>query len=171
MKQIYESSESGYSAQEKIKEMRDPEGKFLLVLGKDDMVVGFLIWRFDWEETMGSDDVEVAYCYELQFRKDACGNGLGRALMNLLEEIGKSWKMKKVMLTVHKSASYKRLDLKLSAHTKYEILISNNRSIANTRALSFYLNKMNYEFDEISPSQVEGADPADYEIMSKRLSI
>ncbi|KAH9821702.1 acyl-CoA N-acyltransferase [Melampsora americana] len=143
MKEIYESSESGYSAEEKIEEMWDPEGRFIILLGQDDVVVGFLIWRFDWEETMCSKDVEVAYCYELQFKKDVCGNGLGRALMHLLEEIGKSWKMKKVMLTVHK---------------------------ANTRALSFYLSKMNYEFDEISPSQVEGADPADYEIMSKRLT-
>jgi hypothetical protein len=61
MNNRYESSQSGYSAEDKRKEIWDPEGRVLLVLGKDDVLVGYLIWRFDWEETMSSKDVEVAY--------------------------------------------------------------------------------------------------------------
>ena len=39
----------------------------------------------------------------------------------------------------------------------------------NDRAMGFYLNKMKYGVDECSPSNYEGCEDCDYEILSKSL--
>lgn len=41
--------------------------------------------------------------YELQVEASAQGKGVGRLLMELLQHVGKDWRMDKVMLTVFKS--------------------------------------------------------------------
>ncbi|KAI9623104.1 hypothetical protein KEM48_009724 [Puccinia striiformis f. sp. tritici PST-130] len=38
--------------------------------------------------------------YEIQLKAETRGKGLGKVLMEILERIGSSWEMKKVMLTV-----------------------------------------------------------------------
>ncbi|KAG0145289.1 hypothetical protein CROQUDRAFT_64024 [Cronartium quercuum f. sp. fusiforme G11] len=147
MKKIYENRSDGYSPKEKRAELLDRQSRFLLALGPtDDELKGFAMWRFDWEETCDDEveEVEVVYCYELQVKESERGRGLGKELMKLLEAIGIGWGMKKVMLTVH---------------------------LSNQPAVRFYTQKMKFEIDEISPSQFEDADPADYEILSKKLTI
>lgn len=44
--------------------------------------------------------------YELQIEDSARGKGLGEYLVKLLEDIGRRWKMDKVMLTVFKGTMY-----------------------------------------------------------------
>ncbi|KAJ3054051.1 N-alpha-acetyltransferase 40 [Rhizophlyctis rosea] len=65
-------------------------------------------------EDVEDEKIPVVYCYELQLESDARGKGLGAYLMNLIEEVGTAWGMRKVMLTAFKSnvsamAFYKRL--------------------------------------------------------------
>lgn len=61
----YESSQSGYSPKSKMTEFFHQQSRFLLSLGDDESLSGFLMWRFDWEETISKDEeggmIEVAY--------------------------------------------------------------------------------------------------------------
>ncbi|BEJ15547.1 hypothetical protein CspHIS471_0501520 [Cutaneotrichosporon sp. HIS471] len=119
--------------------------------GDGDDVVGFASFRFDTEDTMGSEDVEVVYCYELQLSEQARGMGLGAILMAELEGIGSRRGMTKSMLTC----------------------LANN-----TAALAFYA-KAGYTPDEIDPTRIaeeggwedvdsDGEDRRpDYRILSK----
>lgn len=168
MADLYESSKQGLDATEKREELFDPLSRFVILTtasssGTDPnlpepvvpsssstttetiespnsraILVAFAMFRFDWEETMSDEDVEVLYCYELQIEKSFQSFGLGRRLMDMLVQLARDWKMRKCMLTVFK---------------------------ANTGALAFY-QKLGYRPDEISPSQVDGAEEEDYEILS-----
>ncbi|PLW09214.1 hypothetical protein PCASD_18314 [Puccinia coronata f. sp. avenae] len=165
MKQIYLRSADGYRPSEKERELFHPDARFLLASHQgqrggeeeDDhhqhqhqqhetegIVDGFLMWRFDWEECMSVEEgeLEVAYCYEIQLRPDTRGKGIGKRMMEMLEQIGASWGMKKVMLTVQ---------------------TENQSAAAFYRALDFFP-------DEISPSQAGQDSGADYEILSKRVA-
>lgn len=153
MKQIYLKSKDGYKPKEKKRELFHPHSRFLLAsrAGQDDEsdapIAGFLMWRFDFEECFSAEEgqVEVVYCYEIQLKPETRGKGLGKGLMEILERIGVSWQMKKLMLTVQ---------------------------IENAKAINFY-RSLNFLPDEISPSQIVdqlGGEPkADYEILSKAL--
>ncbi|POW12973.1 hypothetical protein PSHT_07921 [Puccinia striiformis] len=152
MKQIYLRSSDGYKPKEKKRELFHPNSRFLLVstpheatdLEVTSLIQGFLMWRFDFEDCLSPEEglVEVAYCYEIQLKAETRGKGLGKVLMEILERIGSSWEMKKVMLTVQ---------------------TENETAVKFYRSLGFFP-------DEISPSQVgqpEGEPKADYEILSK----
>ncbi|WAQ81815.1 hypothetical protein PtA15_2A127 [Puccinia triticina] len=151
MKQIYLKSSHGYKPKAKKRELFHPDSRFLLASTPDEgksllPVHGFLMWRFDFEECFSPEEgmVEVAYCYEIQLKPETRGKGLGKLLMEILERIGSSWAMKKLMLTVQTE---------------------------NENAVQFY-RSLNFLPDEISPSQVEqpeGEPKADYEILSKTL--
>ncbi|ORX37321.1 acyl-CoA N-acyltransferase [Kockovaella imperatae] len=91
---------------------------------------GFCMFRFDTEETLTEDDVEVIYCYEIQLSSRARGKGLGTILMRHLEDIGRQQGMAKAMLTCLKR---------------------------NTAALSFYA-KQGYMPDEIDPTNMAESD-------------
>ncbi|KAK1925781.1 acyl-CoA N-acyltransferase [Papiliotrema laurentii] len=104
---------------------RKGKGKVSVDFDQEDLV-GYCSFRFDTEETLGSRDVEVVYCYELQMKPEARGQGLGKVLMDELEEIGRDRGMAKSMLTCMKK---------------------------NTSALSFYL-KQGYQPDEIDPTRM-----------------
>ncbi|KAI8637440.1 hypothetical protein BD408DRAFT_353776 [Parasitella parasitica] len=105
---------------------------------------GFLHFQMVQEETM--DDAimaNCAYCYEIQLAQSARNQGLGEYMMNLLSQIGAYWKMDKVMLTVFK---------------------------ANQGAFKFYIKKLGFELDEISPGAclpLYKAKKFDYELLSK----
>eukprot|EP00897_Mesotaenium_endlicherianum_P002494 jgi/Mesen1/2272/ME000154S01443 len=88
------------------------------------------------------DGVAVLYLYELQLDEPTRKHGLGKFLMQLMELIARKNKMTGIRLTVQKS---------------------------NTRAMSFYLNKLKYRISPNSPSQVErlNADGCTYEILEK----
>ncbi|OAV88471.1 hypothetical protein, variant 1 [Puccinia triticina 1-1 BBBD Race 1] len=107
MKQIYLKSSHGYKPKAKKRELFHPDSRFLLASTPDEgksllPVHGFLMWRFDFEECFSPEEgmVEVAYCYEIQLKPETRGKGLGKLLMEILERIGSSWAMKKLMLTV-----------------------------------------------------------------------
>jgi len=90
--------------------MREP-GTRLLVLHDNtpENVLGFVSWQVDIE------DVEAViywytllllqsdHSYELQLSPRIQRSGLGRQLMNLLEQIGSSFHLSKAMLTVFTS--------------------------------------------------------------------
>ncbi|WRT67900.1 uncharacterized protein IL334_004874 [Kwoniella shivajii] len=120
-------------------------------------LLGFCGFRFDTEETLTTRDAEVAYCYEVQLAPSSRGQGLGKILLNTLEDIGTKRELDKVMLTC----------------------LKNNQS-----ALSFY-TKQGYTPDEIDPTRMaeeedwtddededgneEDEDTRDYVILSKSL--
>ncbi|RIA97944.1 acyl-CoA N-acyltransferase [Glomus cerebriforme] len=146
MKNLYKYSNIGWNVKEKRKVMNDKNSRYLIALNNGNPI-GFVMFQFTWEETMAEDDeeIEVIYCYEIQLAEAARRKGLGTFLMRTLEKIGKNWKMKKLMLTT---------------------------IIKNKAANNFYINRLGYQIDEISPSKVlqpEEAKDYDYEILSKSL--
>ncbi|KAJ8663737.1 hypothetical protein O0I10_000010 [Lichtheimia ornata] len=148
MYDMYARSKDGWDDEHKKSEMFAPEARYLVARSaKEPMdLKGFLLFRMLHEETMDDDVMaQAAYCFELQLIPDARGLGIGEYLMNLLERIGKHWRMDKMMLTVFK---------------------------ANKGAFRFYTEKMGFELDEISPSACLShlqARKFDYEILSKAL--
>ncbi|KAG2661882.1 N-alpha-acetyltransferase 40-like isoform X1 [Panicum virgatum] len=85
-------------------------------------LVGFVHYRFVLEE-----DLPVVYVYELQMEPSAQGKGLGKFMMQLIEQIACKNQMGAVMLTVQK---------------------------ANTQAMAFY-TKLRYVISSTSPSRVD----------------
>lgn len=84
----------------------------------------------------------VLYVLEMQLAPAARSLGLGKHAMGLVERIARKAGMCSLMLTVFKS---------------------------NTRALSFYREKLRYAIDETSPSKCGSAN-ATYEILSKEVA-
>ncbi|XP_021314524.1 N-alpha-acetyltransferase 40 isoform X1 [Sorghum bicolor] len=99
-------------------------------------LLGFVHYRFVVEE-----ELPVLYVYELQMEPSAQGKGLGKFMMQLIEQIACKNQMGAVMLTVQK---------------------------ANTQAIAFY-TKLRYVISSTSPSRVDpqiGLDKS-YEILCK----
>ncbi|KAJ5090664.1 Acyl-CoA N-acyltransferase [Penicillium argentinense] len=159
----YAASGGGWSRPKKLREMKLPDMKYLIVraagqsdapseadepesesksvLGKESgKVLGFLSFMVTYE-----DGKEVVYCYEIHLSALARGKGLGALLMGRMEEIGRSVGLEKAMLTVFKS---------------------------NAVAREFY-RKGGYDVDEYSPRPRRLRNGTvkeyDYEILSKRL--
>ncbi|KAG0362614.1 hypothetical protein BC939DRAFT_507801 [Gamsiella multidivaricata] len=145
MKELYMKSKDGWCREDKENEMQDVSSRYLVAFDKD-VPVAMVHFQFVEEETMTSRDVEVAYCFEIQVVAGYQRRGIGAYLIGLLEIIGKTAQMEKVMLTVFK---------------------------ANKDAIKFYINQLHYIYDEISPCicLTRGrASRFDYEILSKSLS-
>ncbi|KAK2461863.1 hypothetical protein APHAL10511_006326 [Amanita phalloides] len=134
MRNLYTNSSFGWNPAEKHRELFNAKSRFLMTFSAENNLVAFCMFRFETEET---DD--VLYCYELQVSNATQRVGVGNTLVQRLWEIGLSYEMDKIMLTVLKG---------------------------NTAALGFY-KKQGFAIDESSPSMflVE----VDYEIMSKRI--
>ncbi|WWD04996.1 hypothetical protein V865_003067 [Kwoniella europaea PYCC6329] len=96
-------------------------------------LLGFCGFRFDTEETLSSRDAEVVYCYEVQLSSKCRGQGLGKKLLDILEDIGRKRGLDKVMLTCLKS---------------------------NESALAFY-TRQGYIPDEIDPTRINEEEPVD----------
>ncbi|KAK3155408.1 hypothetical protein QOZ80_2BG0202930 [Eleusine coracana subsp. coracana] len=116
-----------WPSEEKVKrrQMVAPEARYL-----------FVKQQFVLEE-----ELPVVYVYELQMEPSAQGKGLGKFMMQLIEEIACESQMGAVMLTVQK---------------------------ANTLAMTFY-NKLGYVISSTSPSRVDpqiGLEKS-YEILCK----
>ncbi|KAG1465781.1 hypothetical protein G6F46_000007 [Rhizopus delemar] len=143
---MYNNSKEGWSDEGKKREMLAPEARYLIARSSADPndLKGFLLFQMVQEETMDDDVMaNCAYCYEIQLTTDARNQGLGEFLMNLLSCIGSYWKMDKVMLTVFK---------------------------ANKDAFRFYVEKLGFKLDEISPGACLPKYKAklfDYELLSK----
>lgn len=147
----YTASGGGWSRPTKRKEMKLPDMKYIIVRGSPtgaadepsssrDSVLGFLSFMVTYE-----DGMEVVYCYEIHLSASARGKGLGKLLMDRMEEIGRRVGLEKAMLTVFKS---------------------------NTTAREFY-RRGGYVVDEYSPKPRRLRNGTvkefDYEILSKRL--
>ncbi|KAG0278431.1 N-alpha-acetyltransferase 40 [Linnemannia exigua] len=144
MSELYINSKDGWCREEKEDEMQDITSRYLIAF-HNDKPVGMVHFQFVDEETMGDRDAEVAYCFEIQIVPEYQRRGIGAYLIKLLETIGRKTQMEKVMLTVFK---------------------------ANKNAIKFYIDQMQYNYDEISPCVclTRGrASRFDYEILSKPL--
>ncbi|KAJ3167028.1 hypothetical protein HDU87_001744 [Geranomyces variabilis] len=156
------AKDTGWSSSDKLAEMTEENARYVIATetSPDGSTarVGFLYFQFTMEDTCDTEDEEsddnsgsdqerqipVVYCYELQLEEAFQRRGLGTYFMNLLEELGTRYHMKKSMLTVFKS---------------------------NTTAIAFY-TKRGYVVDGISPSNhlpPRRAARISYEILSKSL--
>ncbi|KAJ1281226.1 hypothetical protein BS78_04G291200 [Paspalum vaginatum] len=111
---------NGFIAENSMK--RDAEVEHMGVSCNEGCLLGFVHYRFVVEE-----ELPVVYVYELQMEPSAQGKGLGKFMMQLIEQIACKNKMGAVMLTVQK---------------------------ANTEAMAFY-TKLRYVISSTSPSRVD----------------
>lgn len=143
MGELYRVSSWGLDMTAKKEELCHRKARFLLLWSGEDTpsreVAAYVHYRFCFDDDE-RPDYAVLYCYEIQVQKAYQRRRVGRALMQLLEEVGRETNMSKVMLTVF---------------------------FKNAEALKFYQEGMGYTVDESSPSQYKEA--ADYEILSKVL--
>ena len=145
----YETSSMGWSPAKKLKEMRLPDLRYIVLKQNEDDkgldrlpdVEGFLSFMLTYE-----DGYEVIYCYEIHLWPQLRGTGLGKRLMEMMEEVGKKARVEKTMLTVFK---------------------------ANKAATTFY-ERLGYEEDEYSPRprklRAGVVKEPDYMILSKPLA-
>lgn len=135
MKSIYEKSKSGYDEKEKREEMFDCPSAYYLIAYEDKSgkPIAYSHFRFDMDY-----DSEILYCYELHVESEMRKLGIGKYLMQILEELCECLELEKVMLTC----------------SKY-----------NTNGLRFFKETLGYERDE---TDLNDEDPSvDYEILSK----
>ena len=134
MKKIYEGSKSGWNETEKREEMFEEKAYYLLAFDcTTNKPVGYCHFRFDMDF-----DNEVVYCYELQIDSQTRKVGLGKFMMEILEELCQQLELEKVMLTCSKM---------------------------NHVGQKFFKDKMEYELDE---TDMNDEDPnVDYCIYSK----
>ncbi|KAE8222755.1 hypothetical protein CF326_g8316 [Tilletia indica] len=115
MKEMYDKSQSiEWNDEEKRQDIDHADSRLILAFDKSSQdgqaatrLAGFVLFRFDTEDCdpedpcsrIGQDEVEVAYCYELQIAPGAQGYGLGNLLMRILQRFARTAKMRKVMLT------------------------------------------------------------------------
>ena len=92
----YAASSQGWHPKRKLKEMKLPDLRYLLVRASSDSnLIGFASFMLTYE-----DGKEVIYLYEIHMDEGIRGKGLGKFLMNIVEEVGRRASMEKVMLTV-----------------------------------------------------------------------
>ena len=139
--EAYKSSSLGWSQSKKRREMLLPDLRYLLVKSQlDSPPIGFLSFMLTYE-----DGHEVIYCYEIHLSPHLQRSGLGKHLMQIMEDIGRAAELEKAMLTVF---------------------------TGNQDALSFY-EKLGYEVDDYSPQprklRNRVVKKPDYVILSKLL--
>lgn len=130
----YQASSIGWSRRRKMKEMKSPDLRYLLIKKKaaafveadseennnaSEDLIGFLSFMLTHE-----DGYEVIYCYEIHLQTEFQGSGAGKTLMGIMEMVGKRAEVAKAMLTVF---------------------------VENKGALKFY-EKLGYVKDEFSPA-------------------
>ncbi|KAL2038258.1 hypothetical protein N7G274_008907 [Stereocaulon virgatum] len=105
----YEASSKGWSPAKKRREMRLPDLRYLLlqqrvedgdanggcIRDQPQVVQGFVSFMLTCE-----DGYEVIYLYEIHLSSYLQGQGLGKKLMDMMEEIGRKAGVEKSMLTV-----------------------------------------------------------------------
>ncbi|KAL9595120.1 MAG: hypothetical protein Q9219_006637 [cf. Caloplaca sp. 3 TL-2023] len=119
----YAMSSIGWSPAKKLKEMRLPDLRYLLLInqgidGASSCVEGFISFMLTYE-----DGHEVIYCYEIHLLPRLQGLGTGKYLMGLMETAGSNAGVEKSMLTVF---------------------------VQNQAAMKFY-DKLGYTKDKFSP--------------------
>lgn len=101
----YKVSSIGWSPSKKKREMQLPDLRYILLKRKDfdednerESLVGFLSFMLTYE-----DGYEVVYCYEVHLALELQGKGIGKRLMQMMEEVGKRARVEKAMLTSFKA--------------------------------------------------------------------
>ena len=144
--QDYAASSVGWHPKQKLKEMRLPDLRYMLVreIVQDKTQVspigGFASFMLTYE-----DGEEVIYVYEIHLTVGLRGKGFGKHLMTIIEEVGRRAGMAKCMLTVFS---------------------------CNAAAIAFY-TRIGYQIDEFSPEPRKLRNGVikepDYNILSKPL--
>lgn len=166
MGDMYRKSKWGLDMDEKRKELGHTGARFLLLLlpsssnenvvtsdksSKNNnkqrqqqyKVLGFAHIRYEYDDET-APKLPITYLYELQIHPTLQGQRLGKKLLQIIELLSYKLGIKKIMLTVF--------------HTM------------NAGAMKFY-RKNKYVVDEDSPSNFEGGEDCDYEILSKSLGM
>ena len=95
----YKASSVGWSRAKKIKEMRLPDLRYVLLRqSRDGVPQGFMSFMLTYE-----DGFEVIYLYEIHLRPALQDLGLGKKMMDIFEGGGRTAEVKKAMLTVFKA--------------------------------------------------------------------
>ncbi|KAK9241033.1 acyl-CoA N-acyltransferase [Lipomyces kononenkoae] len=94
---MYKNSTLGWSSKKKMAEMKE-NGLIYILLKLETATAGFISFMVTVEE-----GEVVAYCYELQLPESLRGRGLGKALLNMMEDIALQAGVPKSMLTVFSS--------------------------------------------------------------------
>jgi ribosomal protein S18 acetylase RimI-like enzyme len=95
----YETAAMGWHPRKKLREMRLPDLRYLMVKPEPDAPLeGFASFMLTYE-----DGNEVVYLYEVHLQESLRGTGLGKKLMSLVESAGRSAGMSKAMLTVFRN--------------------------------------------------------------------
>ena len=95
-RQHYAPSSMGWHPKQKLKEMRLPDLRYLLVRQSlESPLAAFASFMLTYE-----DGREVVYVYEIHMVNEVRGSGLGKMLMGIVYEVGRRVGMEMVMLTV-----------------------------------------------------------------------
>ncbi|KAF0718066.1 hypothetical protein AaE_010726 [Aphanomyces astaci] len=136
MQKLYEDSTWGFDLAKKRVELFEDAARYIIVERTPGQVDAFLHFRFVEDEGDA-----VVYVYEIQVGPGLQRQGLGKRLMQLLQLIGRKYRMKLILLTVFKT---------------------------NVAAMTFYTETMGFDIDDTSPS-AHGDMSESYEILSKSL--
>jgi ribosomal protein S18 acetylase RimI-like enzyme len=138
MEDLYVNAGWGWESSSKQKEVFHITSRFLYLTGKDDQIIGYVMFRFEWDDEEEPEH-PVVFLYELQILSEYHKNGIGKYLMNLLSKVSNTCRMWKILLTCFKE---------------------------NTAAMSFY-RSIGYNIDVNSPSRC-GHEDETYEILSNK---
>ena len=140
MRQQYDTNQWGWDAAAKQSELAHDDARFVLVRGGDGSgsIQAFAHFRFDPDDEVHASRA-VLYVRELQVAEPFRSSGLGARIMNLLQRVAGKFELDCVMLTVFKS---------------------------NARALSFYMEKLEYSIDAGDP--VNFSCDVCYHVLSRR---
>ncbi|KAF9876867.1 GNAT family acetyltransferase nat4 [Colletotrichum karsti] len=144
----YRASHDGWKPAQKIKEMRSPELRYILVKegpGEDEAEEGRICGFTSLMPTFEEGE-PVVYCYEIHLLEELTGSGMGRKMMDYLVAVAESIPLiEKVMLTCF---------------------------LANKSARAFY-ERLGFGKDPISPGERKlrfgKVFVPDYVIMSRRV--
>ena len=140
MRQQYDANPWGWDAAAKWSELAHDDARFVLVRGGDGSgsIQAFAHFRFDPDDEVHASRA-VLYVRELQVAQPFRSSGLGARIMNLLQRVAGQFELDCVMLTVFKT---------------------------NARALSFYMEKLEYSIDTGDP--VNFSRDVCYHVLSRR---
>jgi ribosomal protein S18 acetylase RimI-like enzyme len=106
----YRAASQGWHPQAKREEMLEKDMRYILLRPTDDeRIVAFISFMLTTEE-----DEAVVYIYELHLSSGLRGTGIGKALIELVESVGRAVRVAVSMLTVftankHAEAFYRHL--------------------------------------------------------------
>ncbi|XP_017472949.1 PREDICTED: N-alpha-acetyltransferase 40 [Rhagoletis zephyria] len=122
---FYKALQMGWQPKVKQNDLNKKWARYLVATDKSGESVAYTMFRFDMDYGHS-----VLYCYEMQIESSSQRQGLGKFMMNALEQCARHWHMDKVVLTVLKN---------------------------NTNATAFF-KAIGYGLDETSPDILEKAE-------------